>query len=44
MSRNPDKIPPWGLYMMMIASAIGTVLLFRQLAAAGWPSPFGEAI
>lgn len=29
-------IPPWGLWMMLIASAAGTVLLARQLAAIGW--------
>lgn len=26
-------IPKWGLVMMLLASAIGTVLLFRQLKA-----------
>lgn len=35
------KIPPWGLYMMLVASALGTVLLFLQLADEGWPAPFG---
>lgn len=34
------KIPPWGLYMMLIASGLGTVLLFLQLAEMGWPPPF----
>jgi hypothetical protein len=30
------KIPGWGLWMMMLASAAGTVLLFQQLRATGW--------
>jgi hypothetical protein len=36
------KIPAWGLYMMLIASAVGTYLLFRDLASKGWPSPLGK--
>jgi len=36
-----NNIPPWGLYMMMTASAIGTYLLWRQLRAQGWPRPLG---
>jgi hypothetical protein len=34
------KIPVWGLYMMLVASGIGTYLLFRDLNSQGWPSPF----
>lgn len=30
------KIPGWGLWMMMLASAAGTVLLFLQLKALNW--------
>jgi hypothetical protein len=33
-------IPVWGLWMMMVASAIGTCLLARQLNAKGWPLPW----
>jgi len=33
------KIPPWGLYMMLIASAVGTYLLLEQLHSMGWPRP-----
>ena len=29
-------IPPWGLWMMMVASAVGTFLLFMQLRSMGW--------
>ncbi len=29
-------IPGWALWMMLIASAIGTVLLFSQLRSTGW--------
>lgn len=29
-------IPGWGLWMMMLASGLGTVLLFLQLKATGW--------
>lgn len=29
-------IPPWGLWMMMLASALGTLLLVMQLKALGW--------
>jgi len=39
MSKS-DEIPNWGLYMMLIASAIGTVLLFRQLIQKGFPKPW----
>jgi hypothetical protein len=38
--KNTD-IPPWGKYMMMIASALGTFLLARDLMAQGWPNPIG---
>jgi hypothetical protein len=34
------KVPYWGQYMMLIASAIGTYLLFVELNHNGWPSPF----
>lgn len=30
------QIPPWGLWMLMLASAVGTVLLFGQLRALHW--------
>ena len=30
------SIPGWGLWMMMLASALGTVLLFLQLRALNW--------
>jgi len=30
------KIPGWGLWMMMLASALGTVLLLVQLRSTGW--------
>jgi hypothetical protein len=40
-SSNGVNIPPWGLYMMLIASALGTFFLFRQLQDMGWPKPFG---
>lgn len=30
------EIPGWGLWVMMIASALGTALLFVQLKAIGW--------
>lgn len=33
------EVPIWGQYMMLIASAIGTVLLFMELKRRGWPSP-----
>jgi hypothetical protein len=29
-------IPGWALWMMLIASGVGTVLLFAQLRATGW--------
>lgn len=29
-------IPGWGLWMMMIASFLGGVLLLQQIAASGW--------
>jgi hypothetical protein len=29
-------IPGWGLWMMLIASVLGSVLLFMQIRAAGW--------
>jgi uncharacterized membrane protein YdjX (TVP38/TMEM64 family) len=29
-------IPPWGLWMMFIASTLGAFLLFMQLKALGW--------
>lgn len=29
-------IPPWGLWVMVIASAVGTFLLLMQLKALGW--------
>lgn len=29
-------IPGWGLWIMMAASALGTVLLFLQLKTTGW--------
>jgi hypothetical protein len=32
-------VPNWGKYMMLIASAIGTYLLFVELSGKGWPSP-----
>lgn len=33
------QIPNWGLYMMLAASAVGTILLAQQLQALGWPNP-----
>ena len=30
------EIPGWGLWMMMLASALGTFLLLVQLRATGW--------
>lgn len=35
-----NTIPPWGLWMMLTASAIGTCLLFRQLRQMGYPAPW----
>ena len=29
-------IPPWALWMMLVASGIGTILLFAQVRALGW--------
>lgn len=29
-------IPPWGLWLMFLASVIGTVLLGLQLRQTGW--------
>jgi hypothetical protein len=29
-------IPGWGLWLMLIASAIGTVLLLMQIRSTGW--------
>jgi hypothetical protein len=29
-------IPPWALWMMMAASALGTLLLLLQLRALNW--------
>jgi hypothetical protein len=29
-------IPGWGLWLMMLASALGTFLLLCQLKATGW--------
>lgn len=34
-------VPYWGQYMMLIASAVGTYLLFIGLSKAHWPAPFG---
>jgi hypothetical protein len=34
------RVPTWGVWMMFIASAVGTCLLFRELAARGFPGPF----
>lgn len=34
------KVPIWGQYMMLIASAIGAYLLFMDLMKQGWPDPF----
>lgn len=30
------KIPGWGLWMMFLASVIGSYLLFMELQATGW--------
>ena len=30
------RIPQWGLWMMFLASLVGSYLLGRQLAASGW--------
>jgi hypothetical protein len=32
-------VPNWGVWMMFIASAVGTWLLFMELKRKGWPSP-----
>jgi hypothetical protein len=29
-------IPGWGLWLMAVASAVGTLLLLMQLKATGW--------
>lgn len=29
-------IPPWGLWIMLAASAFGTILLFAQIRELGW--------
>lgn len=29
-------IPGWGLWLMLVASAVGTFLLFMQLRALHW--------
>jgi hypothetical protein len=33
------RVPNWGVYMMLVASAIGTILLFIELRRRGFPSP-----
>lgn len=30
-------IPPWGLWMMLAGSVVGSVLLFLQLKSQGFP-------
>lgn len=35
------KVPNWGVWMMLVASAVGTVLLFAELRRRGFPSPLG---
>lgn len=33
---SPLVIPQWGLWMMMIVSAAGTIMLFLQLKETGF--------
>lgn len=34
------RVPNWGVYMMFVASLVGTILLFAELRARGFPGPF----
>lgn len=34
------RVPNWGVWMMLTASAVGTVLLFLELQRRGFPGPF----
>jgi len=36
------KVPAWGVYMMLASSAIGAVLLARELKSRGFPSPLSK--
>jgi hypothetical protein len=40
MGSGQTQIPVWGLYMMLVASALGTGLLFAELARRSWPAPW----
>lgn len=33
------NVPSWGVWMMLTASAVGVVLLVKELARRGWPGP-----
>ena len=36
------RVPTWGVYMMCIASIIGSFLLFKELQARHFPSPLSK--